>query len=47
MIDWSENLPSQYVTTPTRGKPDTWQAGHFAHPHDACLDHDDNIYVIA
>ena len=26
-------------------KPDTWQAGKFVHPHDACFDHDGNIIV--
>lgn len=28
-----------------RGQPERWQAGKFVHPHDACFDHDSNIYV--
>ena len=28
-----------------RGNPDLWQAGKFVHPHDACFDHEGNIYV--
>jgi len=28
-----------------RGQPERWQAGKFVHPHDACFDHDGNIYV--
>jgi len=28
-----------------RSKPDTWQAGKFLHPHDACFDNDGNILV--
>lgn len=28
-----------------RGQPERWQPGRFIHPHDACYDHDGNIYV--
>jgi len=28
-----------------RGKPETWVAGKFVHPHDACFDNDGNIIV--
>ncbi|MCA9188151.1 MAG: peptidase [Pirellulaceae bacterium] len=28
-----------------RSHPDQWQAGRFIHPHDACFDHDGNIFV--
>ena len=28
-----------------RSNPDKWQAGRFVHPHDACFDHDGNIFV--
>ena len=28
-----------------RRHPERWQAGKFVHPHDACFDHDGNIYV--
>lgn len=29
-----------------RGHPDQWEAGRFIHPHDACFDHDGNIFVV-
>ncbi len=28
-----------------RRKPEMWEAGRFIHPHDACFDHEGNIYV--
>ena len=28
-----------------RRQPERWQAGKFVHPHDACFDHDGNIYL--
>lgn len=28
-----------------RQQPETWQAGKFVHPHDACFGHDGSIYV--
>jgi hypothetical protein len=28
-----------------RTDPSTWEAGRFIHPHDACFDHDGNIFV--
>ena len=28
-----------------RNHPARWEAGKFVHPHDACFDHDGNIYV--
>ena len=28
-----------------RQHPELWQAGKFVHPHDACFDHDGNIYL--
>jgi hypothetical protein len=28
-----------------RRDPTRWEAGRFVHPHDACFDHSDNIYV--
>jgi hypothetical protein len=29
-----------------RRHPERWQAGRFLHPHDACFDHDGNIFVV-
>lgn len=29
-----------------RTQPETWQAGRFIHPHDACYDKDGNIFVV-
>jgi hypothetical protein len=29
-----------------RRDPKRWQAGRFIHPHDACFDHDGNIFVV-
>ena len=29
-----------------RSEPHLWQPGHFIHPHDACFDHDGNIFVV-
>ena len=28
-----------------RDQPERWQPGKFIHPHDACFDHEGNIYV--
>ncbi len=28
-----------------RTDPSRWEAGKFVHPHDACFDHDGNIFV--
>jgi hypothetical protein len=28
-----------------RSQPERWEDGRFVHPHDACFDHDGNIYV--
>jgi hypothetical protein len=28
-----------------RKQPARWQSGKFIHPHDACFDHDGNIYL--
>jgi DNA-binding beta-propeller fold protein YncE len=28
-----------------RTQPERWEAGRFIHPHDACFDHDGNIFV--
>lgn len=28
-----------------RSQPASWQAGRFVHPHDACFDHEGNIFV--
>lgn len=28
-----------------RRQPSRWKEGKFIHPHDACFDHDGNIYV--
>jgi hypothetical protein len=33
-------------TFPVRGNTDLWEAGRFIHPHDACWDHDGNIFVV-
>jgi hypothetical protein len=32
--------------TPVRSQPQTWPAGKFIHPHDACYDRDGNIFVV-
>ena len=29
-----------------RNDPKRWVAGKFVHPHDACFDHDGNIFVV-
>ena len=29
-----------------RTRPETWENGRFIHPHDACFDHDGNIFVV-
>lgn len=29
-----------------RGQPETWEAGRFVHPHDACFDKAGNIFVV-
>jgi hypothetical protein len=28
-----------------RSEPGRWENGRFIHPHDACFDHDGNLYV--
>ena len=28
-----------------RSRPESWEPGRFVHPHDACFDHDGNIFV--
>jgi hypothetical protein len=32
--------------TPIRIQPKEWPAGKFVHPHDACFDHEGNIFVV-
>jgi len=39
--DWQREVDEKKLRT----KPDTWVAGKFVHPHDACFDHDGNIIV--
>ena len=39
--DWQKQVDEKKL----RVKPDTWEAGKFVHPHDACFDHDGNIIV--
>ncbi len=39
--DWQKQVDEKKL----RVHPDTWQAGKFVHPHDACFDHDGNIIV--
>jgi hypothetical protein len=29
-----------------RSQPERWESGKFIHPHDACFDHEGNIYVV-
>jgi hypothetical protein len=29
-----------------RSQPDRWQPGRFVHPHNACFDRDENIFVV-
>src|SRR5690606_7587852 len=29
-----------------RRDPSQWETGRFIHPHDACFDHDGNIFVV-
>jgi hypothetical protein len=38
---WRKRVDEEKLRT----KPDSWQAGKFIHPHDACFDHDGNIIV--
>ena len=35
---WLDNRPGR--------EPARWQPGRFIHPHDACFDHDGNIFVV-
>ena len=39
--DWQKQVDEEKLRT----KPETWEAGKFVHPHDACFDHDGNIIV--
>ena len=39
--DWQKQVDEKKL----RVHPDTWEAGKFVHPHDACFDHDGNIIV--
>ncbi len=39
--DWTEEVKKFKI----RMDPKTWQPGRFVHPHDACFDHDGNIFV--
>lgn len=40
------SLGAKAPNRPIRTQPREWQAGRFVHPHDACFDHDGNIYVV-
>lgn len=40
--DWTK----QVLQKKLRGRPETWQAGKFIHPHDACFDPQGNIFVV-
>jgi hypothetical protein len=39
--DWQREVDAKKL----RLQPDSWEAGKFVHPHDACFDHDGNIIV--
>jgi len=41
--DWLQQVLADNFAM--RQQPDRWQPGKFVHPHDACFDHDGNIYV--
>ena len=41
--DWLKQVKADNFAL--RGKPANWENGRFIHPHDACFDHDGNIYV--
>jgi hypothetical protein len=41
---WTEQVLADKMKM--RREPQTWQAGRFIHPHDACYDHDGNIFVV-
>ncbi len=40
--EWTQ----QVLQDNLRNKPEKWQAGRFIHPHDACYDHEGNIFVV-
>lgn len=42
--DWTKQVLANNFEM--RGRPDRWQPGRFIHPHDACYDHDGNIFVV-
>lgn len=41
--DWLQQVLADNFAM--RRQPERWQSGKFVHPHDACFDHDGNIYV--
>jgi hypothetical protein len=42
--EWTEQVLADKFAM--RSEPKRWQPGRFIHPHDACFDHDGNIYVV-
>lgn len=40
-VAWQQEVDQKQLRT----KPETWRAGRFVHPHDACFDHEGNIIV--
>ena len=45
--EWTKRVLMQVNNTfVMRGEPQTWEAGRFIHPHDACYDKDGNIFVV-
>jgi hypothetical protein len=41
-LEWRTEVKKMKIRT----DPNTWPAGKFVHPHDACFDKDGNIYVV-
>jgi hypothetical protein len=45
--EWREKVVASLNKGPAvRTQPKEWPAGKFVHPHDACFDHDGNIFVV-
>ena len=42
--DWTKQVLADKFKM--RTQPETWPAGKFIHPHDACYDKDGNIFVV-
>jgi hypothetical protein len=41
--DWTKRALDGFKM---RSQPEQWEPGRFVHPHDACFDHDGNLFVV-